>query len=61
MGYPVIRSVVETFRGDTIRGFVIEGVLSTSQFLSGLIFLGALVTLILRLESLKKSPGAAKA
>jgi phosphatidylglycerol:prolipoprotein diacylglycerol transferase len=55
MGYPIIRSIVETFRGDTIRGFVIEGVLSTSQFLSLLIFVGALVTTIVRLNHLKSA------
>lgn len=32
--YPILRSVLEIFRGDKIRGFVIEGVLSTSQFIS---------------------------
>ena len=55
MGYPIIRSIVETFRGDTIRGFVIEGVLSTSQFLSLLIFVGALVTTVVRLNHLKSA------
>lgn len=34
MGYPVIRFIVEIFRGDDIRGFVIEGLISTSQFIS---------------------------
>lgn len=38
MAYPVIRSIVETFRGDTVRGFVFGELLSTSQFIS-LIFL----------------------
>lgn len=32
--YPVVRAILETFRGDTIRGFIIDGVLSTSQFIS---------------------------
>lgn len=40
--YPVIRSIIEVFRGDTIRGFVIDGVLSTSQFISILVFTVAL-------------------
>jgi len=52
MGYPIIRSIIETFRGDIIRGFVIEGILSTSQFLSLLIFLSATATLVYRLRSL---------
>lgn len=50
MAYSVIRSVIEVFRGDLIRGFVIEGVLSTSQFLSALIFVGALAVLIFRIN-----------
>jgi len=41
--YPIIRSVIETFRGDLIRGFVVDGVLSTSQFISILVFIGAAV------------------
>lgn len=32
--YPILRTVMEIFRGDKIRGFVIEGILSTSQFIS---------------------------
>ena len=32
--YPLGRSIIEIFRGDIIRGFVIPGVLSTSQALS---------------------------
>ena len=39
--YPIIRSFLEVFRGDSIRGFIIEGYVSTSQFISGFIFLGA--------------------
>ncbi len=41
MLYPIIRSIIEIYRGDSIRGFIIEGVLSTSQFISILTFLGA--------------------
>jgi phosphatidylglycerol---prolipoprotein diacylglyceryl transferase len=36
--YAVGRSIVELYRGDTIRGFVIDPWLSTSQFISILIF-----------------------
>jgi phosphatidylglycerol:prolipoprotein diacylglycerol transferase len=50
MAYPVIRSIVEIFRGDLIRGFVIDNVLSTSQFISILIFLAATVILMVRLK-----------
>jgi phosphatidylglycerol:prolipoprotein diacylglycerol transferase len=42
--YPVLRAVLETFRGDFQRGFLIEGVLSSSQFVSLLVFAAALVT-----------------
>lgn len=34
IAYSIIRSVIEIFRGDTVRGFVIDGILSTSQFIS---------------------------
>lgn len=57
MAYPIIRSIIEIFRGDTVRGFVIDDVLSTSQFLSVFIFMGASVVLFRRLKAvhLKKS------
>lgn len=32
--YPILRAIIENYRGDTIRGFVVENVLSTSQFIS---------------------------
>ncbi|MCM2279111.1 MAG: prolipoprotein diacylglyceryl transferase [Oligoflexia bacterium] len=48
IAYPVLRSVIEEFRGDSIRGFVIEGMLSTSQFVSALVFVAALATLVYR-------------
>lgn len=54
MVYPIIRSITETFRGDYIRGFVIDGLLSTSQFISLLVFLIAGGVLIYRLNTLKK-------
>lgn len=40
--YAVGRGVVEVFRGDVARGFIIEDVLSHSQFISILIICGAL-------------------
>lgn len=49
--YPVIRSIVEIFRGDLIRGFVIEGILSTSQFISILVLVLASIALYWRLKS----------
>ncbi len=52
MAYPVIRSLIEIFRGDQIRGFVIEGVLSTSQFISLGVFVAATLALGYRLRQL---------
>lgn len=39
MAYAVLRSTIEYFRGDVERGFVIDPWLSTSQFISMVIFL----------------------
>lgn len=50
MTYPIIRSVIEIYRGDTIRGFVIDGILSTSQFISILVFAAGLGLLIYRVK-----------
>lgn len=55
LSYPIIRSVIEVYRGDLIRGFVIEGVLSTSQFISILVFLAAALVLAVRLKQVKAS------
>ena len=41
--YAAARSVLEIFRGDTIRGFVIPGILSTSQFISALVIMAAII------------------
>jgi phosphatidylglycerol:prolipoprotein diacylglycerol transferase len=43
IGYSIIRSIVEVFRGDSIRGFVIPGILSTSQFISVLVVITTLI------------------
>lgn len=40
--YAIVRSVVELFRGDLERGFVINDVLSTSQFISFLVVVTAI-------------------
>lgn len=53
MTYPIIRSVIEIYRGDTIRGFIIDGILSTSQFISILIFVAASVLLAYRLKAFR--------
>lgn len=52
MAYPVIRSVIEIYRGDSIRGFLVEDVLSTSQVISALIFIAAFITLVFRIRRL---------
>jgi phosphatidylglycerol:prolipoprotein diacylglycerol transferase len=54
MAYPIIRSVVEIYRGDLIRGFVIDGILSTSQFLSLIIFVIATAGLAMRLRYVER-------
>ena len=59
LAYPIIRSIIEVFRGDLIRGFVVDDFLSTSQFLSILIFFAGLITLFFRLKdgSLSRKEG----
>jgi phosphatidylglycerol:prolipoprotein diacylglycerol transferase len=44
--YSAMRSFTETFRGDSARGFVIDNILSTSQFISIVMSLLALVLII---------------
>lgn len=56
MAYPIIRSIVEIYRGDTIRGFVIDGILSTSQFISILVFILATAALVYRLRQVNGEP-----
>ncbi|OFZ78817.1 MAG: prolipoprotein diacylglyceryl transferase [Bdellovibrionales bacterium RIFOXYD1_FULL_44_7] len=53
IAYPLIRSVIEIFRGDLIRGFVIDGILSTSQFISILVFLAASTFLVIRIKQVR--------
>jgi phosphatidylglycerol---prolipoprotein diacylglyceryl transferase len=54
MVYPIIRSVIEVYRGDKIRGFLIQDVLSTSQFISIIVFIVATVLLLKRLQTVKQ-------
>ena len=58
MAYSVIRSLIEIFRGDIVRGFVIDDVISTSQFISILIFMAAAGVLMLRLKQVQRKKGA---
>jgi phosphatidylglycerol:prolipoprotein diacylglycerol transferase len=53
MSYSVIRSIIEIFRGDAIRGFVIDGVLSTSQSISILVFIVSAVAYMARRRTSK--------
>lgn len=46
MGYAAIRFVVEYFRGDSIRGFLFEPWISTSQGIAILVFLGSASILV---------------
>jgi len=55
MLYAIGRSIIEVFRGDLDRGFIIDGILSNSQFISILIFLGALTTYVLLLKKSKQA------
>jgi phosphatidylglycerol:prolipoprotein diacylglycerol transferase len=55
--YPVIRSIIEIFRGDSIRGFVIQDILSTSQFISILFVTAAGGVLAYRLRQLRGKAG----
>lgn len=36
--YPLVRSIIEIYRGDEVRGFLIQDWLSTSQFISIFVF-----------------------
>ncbi len=48
--YGVMRSILEIFRGDAIRGYVIPGLLTTSQFISLLLVAAATVYYIRQLR-----------
>jgi len=50
--YSISRSILEIFRGDSIRGFVIPKYLSTSQFISGcMVVLAAIIYVRLKRRS----------
>jgi phosphatidylglycerol:prolipoprotein diacylglycerol transferase len=46
MSYAVLRFVIEFFRGDDDRGFVLHGLMSTSQFISIMTMLAAVVAFL---------------
>jgi phosphatidylglycerol:prolipoprotein diacylglycerol transferase len=56
LAYPIIRFTVEIFRGDSERGFVFGGLMSTSQFVSVAIFASALGFLACRKRELRMRP-----
>jgi phosphatidylglycerol---prolipoprotein diacylglyceryl transferase len=56
VGYGVLRSIIEIYRGDADRGTV--GPLSTSQFIGALSVLGALALFVHLLKRSKADPGA---
>ncbi|HEY4223155.1 MAG TPA: prolipoprotein diacylglyceryl transferase [Myxococcota bacterium] len=45
--YPILRSTMETMRGDAERGYVIPGILSTSQFISLCVAIASLVMIFI--------------
>ncbi len=60
--YPIWRTTLEMFRGDGERGYVIPGVLSTSQFISLCVAGASLTTIfVLRKRALQKAEAAAAA
>ncbi len=56
MLYAVLRYALEFFRGDAARGFVVDSWLSTSQFISLLIFMTGLVSMLIA-RSMSKAGG----
>ena len=44
--YPIGRTIVEHFRGDSLRGYVVPGILSTSQFISLFVVIWAIVMFV---------------
>ncbi|MFH1224150.1 MAG: prolipoprotein diacylglyceryl transferase, partial [Pseudomonadota bacterium] len=53
--YPLGRTIVEFFRADSIRGYIIDGVITTSQGISIVIFVTCLVIYINRIRHEKKN------
>jgi phosphatidylglycerol:prolipoprotein diacylglycerol transferase len=60
--YPIWRTTLEMFRGDGERGYVIPGILSTSQFISLCVATASLVTIfLLRQRAVARAEAAAVA
>lgn len=45
--YSITRGIIEIWRGDSVRGFVIQGVLSTSQFIGILVAMASIAGLVM--------------
>ena len=59
LGYALTRGIIEEFRGDLVRGFVIPGVLSTAQFIGILMAIASIVMLfVLRRRGVLAEQGA---
>jgi phosphatidylglycerol:prolipoprotein diacylglycerol transferase len=54
--YAALRFVIEFFRGDDDRGFVLHGLLSTSQFIGILTILGSAVAFIILRRRRRETP-----
>lgn len=54
ISYAIARFLIEYFRGDADRGFVLGGLFSTSQFIAVLLFLASSVLLVVRLNNDKR-------
>jgi phosphatidylglycerol:prolipoprotein diacylglycerol transferase len=52
--YAITRGLIENFRGDSVRGFLIPGVLSTSQFI-GLVAAAAAVGMLVFLSRRRRA------
>jgi phosphatidylglycerol:prolipoprotein diacylglycerol transferase len=60
--YPIWRTTLEMFRGDGERGYLIPGILSTSQFISLCVATASLVTIfVLRRRAVSRAAGLAAA
>lgn len=61
LAYPLIRLLVESFRGDPARGFLLEswipGGVSWGQFTSVVLFVIAVVVAVFRLKQIQKAQG----
>ena len=55
VAYAVLRALVELARGDSYRGLLFDGRVSTSQLLSLALFVGALAALLVRMRPARRA------